>query len=84
MLSYTTEFMYAYYNSDKLFFMSNTITEIILATGEAKFAASLEKWLGNGVFTKSVIPPYFLNAHESFCTLSVLYSKHQRCFGSKG
>lgn len=66
MLSYTTEFMYAYYNSDKLFFMSNTITEIILATGEARFAVNLEEWLGNGVFVKSVISPYFLNAHESF------------------
>jgi len=34
--------MYAYYNSDKLFFMSNSITEIILATGEARFVVNLK------------------------------------------
>lgn len=45
MLSYTTELMYAYYNPDKLFFMSNTITEIIPATREARLAVNLEEWL---------------------------------------
>lgn len=84
MLSYTTEFMYAQYNSDKLFFMLNTVTEIIPATGEARFAVNLEEWLGNGVFTKSVFSPYFLNGHQSFCALSALHSKHQTGYDSKG
>lgn len=42
MLSYTAEFRYAYYNSDKLFFMSDTITGIILATREVRLAVNLE------------------------------------------
>lgn len=42
MLSYTTEFMYAYYNSDILFFISNTTTEIIPATGEDTLAVASE------------------------------------------
>lgn len=41
-LSYTTEYISAYYSSDKLFFKSVTITEIIPSKGDATLTAAEE------------------------------------------
>lgn len=52
---YAIALMYAYYNSHKLFFMSNNITEMIPETRKATLAVIIVECLGNGIFTKSII-----------------------------
>lgn len=70
--------MYAYYNSHKLFFMSNTVTEMIPATRKDTLAVILVECLGNGVFPQSIISIFISLMYMRVFALYLCYTPSTR------